>query len=372
LLSSLCKWTGCLLLVVVLGCSCIWRREPIQGIPVQEAIEQVSEPVSALAEEWLLSSVSEALQDILSERMVHIAADVQLSTYREAWGEETPHVDVSYSDYVVRLPLKEIAGYPWQAAIEQLETGIFGPLELGNGWLVWLGDVERADAISHDLSIAVRDTCNQLSASGDQQRDRALRRLCDDFRKGFVFENDFELYRRLWHSSFEVEEPARLGVNEALTTLFLADLKRLIAPPTAEEHVAEVHTRWMRGFEFGDETSLEGFSAELFDDRNRVTVLFLPPEQPGEQLDEEFRRNVLASVRRHGRWVLGLDMIRKAEEILKMEGLENSKAVAMLLLFSSLQFPDHKTRAARMLLKLLPLDAPEREKLIGILNEKRP
>jgi hypothetical protein len=360
-LISLSKWVGCLVLVMVMGHSCIWEGEVIEGIPVEKAPEETEKGAAALGDEWLLSRVSETLQDILANPLVHVTAEEKVRVYRETWGEETPHVDILYGDYVLRLPLEEIAGYPWQAVVEQLETDVFGPVELTNGWQLWLGDQERANAISYDLSIAVRDTCAQLSASGEKQRDEAVQSLCDDFRRGFAFDNDLELYRRLWRSSFDAAVPWQGDVNDALATLFLADLKRLIAPPPAEEHVAEVQTRWMRGFEFGDDASPEGVSAELFDERNHVTVLFLRPEEESEPLDKDFRQKVLASVRRHGQWVPGLDMIHKAEEILKTEELDNGTAAAMLLLFSSLQFPDHRTRVANMLVKLVTEVAPEEE-----------
>jgi len=358
----------CLLALTALLCSCIGRREFVLEPVEQEAAIEPAEADTAPAEKWILSRVSERLKEVLGERVVHIKADGAAHVYRETWGKETPHVDVFFSDYALRIPLQEIAGYPWDSVVEQFETGQLGPVLLKNGWQVWLGYIERKDAISHDLGLSVRDACSRLSSSGDANRDRVVQRLCDDFRKGFVFADDVELFRRLWHSPFAVENPTQLNVNEALATLFLADLKRLIAPPTAGEHVAEVWTPSMRGFEFGDGTSEHGFSAELFDQRNHVTVLFLPPAMPGEPLDEVFRQKVLASVRRHGLWAPGLEMVRQSESVLQPQDPDDGKEIATLLLFSALQFPDHKARAASMLVKLFPPGAPERDDIIAIVN----
>ncbi len=359
----------CILVVAALACSCIERSEVIYAPALEErAARGPAETKTAPAEQWILSSISRKLESVLRERVVHITADARPRVYRETWGEEARHVDVFFSDYAVRIPMEEIAGYPWESVEEQYETGHLGPILLRNGWQVWLGYIERADAISHDLSISVRETCGQLAVSGDDNRDRVVRRLCDQFRKGFTFEGDLQVFRRLWHSSFEVQNPMQLSVREALGTLFLADLKRLMAPPTAEEHVAEVQTLQMEGFEFGDETSEEGFSAELFDERNHVTVFFLPPMAPGMALDEELRQKVLASVQRHKRWTPGLEMLRKAEEVQQLPDLDNRREVATLLLFSSLQFSDHKSRAASMLVKLYPPDDPQHDDVVAIVN----
>ena len=361
------KALGCVLALAVLACSCIIRKDVV--LPArQEAAVEPAEIDTAPAKEWIVSRLSGRLGQILEERVVHITANAAPRLYQETWGKNTPHVDIFFSDYALRLPLGEIAGYPWESVEEQFQTGQLGPVLLKNGWQVWLGYIERADAFSHDLSISARETCSQLSSSGDAERDPIVRRLCDDFREGFVFADDLELFRRLWHSPFHVEKPMELGVKEALATLFLADLKRLISPPGAEEHVAEVATPRMKGFEFGGEITEPGFSTELFDDSNHVTVLFLPPEPPGEPLDEEFRRKVLASVRRHKRWAPGFDMLGKAEAVQQFPDLDNSREVSTLLLFSSLQFPDHKSRAARMLTKLFPPGDPQYEWVTSILE----
>ena len=361
------KALGCVLVLAVLACSCIARKDVVLP-PTQEAAVEPAKVDTAPLEKWIVSRLSRRLEQILEERVVHITADAAPRVYRETWDKETPHVDIFFSDYALRLPLGEIVGYPWESVEEQFDTGQLGPVLLKNGWQVWLGYIERADAISDDLSISARETCSQLSSSGDAERDPIVRRLCDDFREGFVFTDDLELFRRLWHSPFHVENPVELGVKEALATLFLADLKRLIAPPGAEEHVAEVATPWMKGFEFGGEITEPGFSTELFDNSNHVTVLFLPPESPGEPLDEEFRQKVLASVRRHKRWAPGFDMLGKAEAVQQLPDLDNSREVSTLLLFSSLQFPDHKSRAARMLVKLYPPGDPQYEWVTSILE----
>ena len=355
-------------MLVLLGGSCIWEEPVFRGILVEEPVRQVVEPQPAVAEEWVLSQVLQRLPEILEDPAVHAVADNGLTTYREMWGEETPFVEVFYGDYAVRLSIAEIEGYPRDAMVDQLEMNLFGPVELKNGWMVWLGDVERADAISYDLRLSVRDTCNQISSTGDKARDSAVRRFCDDFRERFVFENDLGLYRQLWHSPFDVEDPLSLGAGEVLATFFLADLKRLIAPAGALERVVEVQTSSMAGFEFGDETTPEGYSVQLFDDRNRITVLFLPPAEEGDLLDDGFRGKALASIRRHGNWVPGKEMIEKAESLLASQGVENARQVAYLLLFSSLQYPDHRTRAARMLLKMFTDDAPDDTEIIEPLR----
>jgi hypothetical protein len=349
------------LLLAVLGSSCIWQERVFLGIPVEEPVRPVVEPPiqPAVAEEWVLSQVLQRLPGILEDPIVQTVVEKELVSFRETWGEETPFVDVFYGDYAVRLPVAEIVGYPRDAMLDQLEMDLFGPVELRNGWLVWLGDVERADAISHELGLAVRDTCNQLSSTGDKARDGAVGRLCGDFRRTFVFRNDLELYRRLYHSSFDVEDPFSLGATEALTIFFLADLKRLIAPPGALERVIEVQTPSMSGFQFGDHTTPEGYSVHLFDVRNRITLLFLPFAEEDDSLDDEFRGNVIASVRWHGNWIPGKEMIETADTFLRSEDIENARQVAYLLLFSSLQYPDHRTRAAKMLLEMFAEDSPE-------------
>jgi hypothetical protein len=207
-----------------------------------------------------------------------------------------------------------------------------------------------------------------LSSTGDKARDSAVRRFCDDFRNRFAFEKDLELYRQLWHSPFDVEDPLSLGAGEVLATFFLADLKRLIAPAGALEHVAEAQSPSMTGFEFGDETTPEGYSVQLFDDRNRITVLFLPSAEEGDLLDDGFRGKALASVRRHGNWVPGKEMIEKGESLLASQDVENARQVAYLLLFSSLQYPDHRTRAAKMLLKMFTEDSPDDTEIIEPLR----
>jgi len=323
---------------------------------------------AAPAEKLILPRVSERLKGILKERVVHITADGEVRVYQETWGDEIPHVDIFFADYAVRLPVGQIAGYPWDSIMEQLESGHLGPVVLENGWWVWLGYIERRDAIYHDLNIEVRETCRQLLVSEDVKADRALQRLCTDFSKGFVFADDLELFRRLWRSSFDVADAAHLSAGEALTTLFLADLKRLIAPPGAEQYVAEVSTPWMKGFEFGDETSREGFSAVLFDERNHVSVLLFPPDTVAEPVDEEFRQKVVASVHRHGEWAPGLEMIRAAQSVLQSADLRNAREVGMLLLFSALQFADNKTPAAKMLVELFPEGTPGREELIEVVE----
>lgn len=359
----------CVLVLAALASSCIERRELVYRPASEESVaKRPAQPETALAEEWILSSISQKLEGVLRERVVHITAGTESRVYRETWGEETRCVDVFFSGYAVRIPMEEIAGYPWESVEEQYETGHLGPVLLKNGWQVWLGYIERADAISHDLSISVRETCGQLARTTDAKRNRVVQRLCDDFRKGFVFADDMELFRGLWHSPFDVQDRMQLNAREALGTLFLADLKRLIAPPTAEEHVAEVQTLQMKGFEFGDETSEQGFSAELFDERNHVTVFFLPPMAPGGPLDEEFRRKALASVQRHKRWTPGLEMLRRAEEVQQLPDLDNGREIRTLLLFSSLQFPDHKSRAASMLVKLYPPDDPQHDDVVAIVN----
>ncbi|MDP2897258.1 MAG: hypothetical protein Q8Q12_12015 [bacterium] len=355
-------------MLVLLGVSCIWQEPVFRGILVEEPVREVVEPQPAIAEEWILSQVLQRLPEILEDPAVHAVADKELVSHRETWGEETPFLDVFYGDYAVRLPVAEIERYPRDAMVDQLQMDLFGPVELKSGWLVWLGDVERADAISYDLRLAVRDTCNQLSSTGDKARDSAVRRFCDDFRKRFVFENDLGLYRQLWHSPFDVEDPLSLGAGEVLATFFLADLKRLIAPAGALERVVEVQTSSMASFEFGDETTPEGYSVQLFDDRNRITVLFLPPAEEGDLLDDGFRGKALASIRRHGNWVPGKEMIEKAESVLASQDVENARQVAYLLLFSSLQYPDHRTRAARMLLKMFTDDAPDDTEIIEPLR----
>jgi hypothetical protein len=356
--------------LVLLGVSCIWEEPVFRGILVEEPVRQVVEPQpkSAVAEEWILSQVLQRLPEILEEPAVHAVADNELVSCRETWGEETPFVEVFCGDYAVRLPVADIEGYPRDAMVDQLQMDLFGPVELKNGWLVWLGDVERADAISYDLRLAVRDTCNQLSSTGDKARDSAVRRFCDDFRNRFAFEKDLELYRQLWHSPFDVEDPLSLGAGEVLATFFLADLKRLIAPAGALEHVAEAQSPSMTGFEFGDETTPEGYSVQLFDDRNRITVLFLPSAEEGDLLDDGFRGKALASVRRHGNWVPGKEMIEKGESLLASQDVENARQVAYLLLFSSLQYPDHRTRAAKMLLKMFTEDSPDDTEIIEPLR----
>lgn len=364
------KHLSYILLLTLLCVSCIWEEPVFVGIPVEEPVRPVVEPEvkPAVAEEWVLSQVLQRLPGVLEEPIVHSLAEKELISFRETWGEETPFVEVFYGDYAVQLPLAEIEGYPRDAMVDQLEMDLFGPVELKSGWMIWLGDVERADAISKDLNLAVRDTCNQLSTTGDKPRDKAVRRLCDDFLRKFLFENDLTLYRRLYHSSFDVEDPLSLGAEEALSAFFLADLKRLIAPPGAIERVAEIQTSSMTGFTFGDETTPEGYSVQLFDDRNRITVLFLPPGEEGDLLDIAFREKVLASVRRHKEWVPGEEMIEKAESLLSSQSVENARQVACLLLFSSLQYPDHRTRAAKMLLEMFTEDSPETAEIIKPLR----
>ncbi len=366
------KALGYLVLLGMVASSCIERKEAVPPPERKTPVKQLTEAEIALAREWILSRISERLQKLLRERVVHITADTALRVYQWTWNEKTPHADISFGGYAVRLPMGEIAGYPWESAEEQVETGHLGPILLKNGWQVWLGYIESADAISRDLSLSVQETCDQLSVSGDAKRDYAVRRLCDDFRRQFVFASDLQLFRRLWHSPFDVEKPMQLRVKEALATLLLADLKRLIAPPTAEGHVAEVSTPWMKGFEFGDGSPRNGFFAELFDQRNHVSVLFLPPMPLGEPLATEFRQKALASVRRLKHWAPGLQMIRKAEEIQQMPDLHNSREVCSLLLFSALQFPDHKDRAAAMLLHLFPESDPQHDTVAAFVNRVLP
>ena len=341
------------------------------GVPVEEPVREVVEPQpkSAVAEEWILSQVLQRLPGVLEEPIVHTVAEKESLLFRETWGQDTRSVEVFYGDYALRLPVAEIEGYPRDAILDQLEMDLFGPVELKNGWLVWLGDVERMNVISYDLGLAVGDTCRQLSSTGDEARDSAVRRFCYDFRNAFVFRDDLELYRRLYHSPFDVEDPLSMGAEEALRTFFLADLKRLLAPPGALERVVEVQTPSMRGFQFGDETTPEGYSLHLFDDRNRITVLFLPPGEEGDLLDIAFREKVLASVRRHKEWVPGKEMIDKAESLLSSQSVENARPVAYLLLFSSLQYPDHRTRAAKMLLDMFTQDSPDDAEIIKPLRD---
>jgi hypothetical protein len=362
------KVVGCSLALAILACSCVWQNGRPGVDRIVFSAQEITTPQADPAAKWIVSTLSERLKELLSEGVVHASSAPRPRQYYQTWGEETPHVELFFGDYAIRVPIEEIAGYPWTSVDQQIGTGEAGPALLTNGWQVWLGYIERADAISYDLGISVRETCKQLSTSDDATRDAAVRRLCSDFQKEFVFENDLELFRRLWRSSFHVAQPEELAVNDALASFFLADLKRLIAHPGAEEHVAEVWTSRMKGFEFGDETSVEGFSADLFDQQSHVTILFLPPMRSSEPPSEEFRQRVLASVRRHGRWAPGLDMIRQAEDVLQLEKLENNKDVATLLLFSALQFPDHKSSAARMLLKLFPPGSPGHEKLAAAVN----
>lgn len=357
-----------ILLVTLLVSSCVEWREVVAPVAEGTAKRELTEAEIASAEEWISSRIGEGLEQVLKERIVHITAEERLRFYRETWGEETPHVELFFGDYVVRLPVEEIDGYPWGSVAHQLETGELGPVLLRNGWEVWLGYVEKVDAVTQDMEVSVREACSQLAKTGDTRRDEAVQRVCGEFRSGFQFGDDLELFRRLWHSSFEVEDPRELGVSEALATFFLADLKRIIAPRTAEEHVAEVWTPGMKGFEFGDGTSEHGFRTVLFDERNQVTVLFLPPAPYSEPPDGEFRERVVASVERHRRWAPGQDMIREAESVLELTELDNSREVGSLLLFSSLQFPDHKARAATMLVNLFPPGTTGREEIIEIVS----
>lgn len=362
------KLLVCTLVLTTLACSCLVEEgtvSPIVGVPVATAIPDED---IARAKEWIVSKISGRLGDLLEEPVVHMTAKRGLRVFNKTWGEETQHVDMFFGQYSLRLPLGGIAGYPWDSVEEQLDTGHAGPVVLRNGWAVWLGGIERKKAISHDLSIAVREACHQIALSGDRKRDQAVTKLCSDFMKTFSFEDDLELFRRLWRSPFEPTEGVLTDVREALPTFFLGDLKRLMAPPGAEEHIAEILTPWMKGFEFGRPGSRDELLAELFDERNHVSVLFVPLEPEGSPLEENLRQRILASVRRHGRWAPGLEMIRQAERVSGLGDLENGREVASLLLFSALQFPDHKTRAARMLVKLYPEDDPQRDGIIETVN----
>lgn len=335
------------LFFVLLICSTVCSADPPSSTP--------SQSLNNLPPEQAYKIVSDALRELLRPRFeellalpeVHILASPKEIIYNEPWKPDEDVVTFYYQEYRFDIPFSELDHSVGNISPFFIVSSPRFALSKHRG-ISFKAKFPKINPYLKNMGEEIK-----LPKGLPADYESFLQRAKKNLNERFDFENDVEVYRKMYSMGFCQLKIENLDANDLLEYWALLELKSIAIITGTRGGFSFMHTPQFNGFVAGPSNHMHGFFFCIEDDQQFVYIHLSHRRSEREyltDLDDIMINGILTSIRHHHTKSPGRKMRMTAAKMLKRPRTTKTEMLARTLLVLSMQYSDD-IEASRKLLR---------------------